>query len=95
MRILITGGAGFIGTNLAIYLLERGHDVEILDDLSTGLRANIPHAAKFIEGSITNIETVTNALDKKDQIIHLAARGSVPRSIKNPVATNESNSNYL
>jgi UDP-glucose 4-epimerase len=93
MRILITGGAGFIGTNLAIYLIEQGHNVEILDDLSTGLRANIPKGAKLIEDSITNFESVKIAVDKQDQIIHLAARGSVPRSIKNPVATIEVNVN--
>ena len=56
MRVLVTGGAGFIGSNLADALLARGDEVVVLDDISTGTRENIPGAARFVEGSITDAE---------------------------------------
>jgi UDP-glucose 4-epimerase len=92
MKVLITGGAGFVGTNLAIKLLEIGYEVKIFDDLSTGLSQNIPKESEFIESSILDIDKLQNATKNTDVIVHLGARGSVPRSIKDPVATHSVNS---
>jgi len=92
MKVLITGGAGFVGTNLAIKLLEIGNEVKIFDDLSTGLAQNIPKDAHFIEASILDIDKLQGAAKDIEVIVHLGARGSVPRSIKDPVATHNVNS---
>jgi UDP-glucose 4-epimerase len=92
MKVLITGGAGFVGTNLTIKLLEIGHDVKIFDDLSTGLAQNIPKDAQFIKASILDIDKLQSAAKDIEVIVHLGARGSVPRSIKDPVATHNVNS---
>jgi len=92
MKVGITGGAGFIGTNLSRRLRDQGHQVTVLDDLSTGLRSNLDGLdVKFIEGSITDRATVENFVDQVDKVVHLGARGSVPRSIKNPRATHAVN----
>ena len=77
-RILITGGAGFIGSYLAEKLLERGEEVFVLDDLSTGSLANISHLQNnqhfhFIEGSILDEKLITETVKKIDEIYHLAA----------------------
>ncbi len=98
MRILITGGAGFIGSNLVEQLLldERVNSVRVLDNLSTGSLKNIevffnhPKFA-FIKGDIRNYATCLTACDKIDLISHQAALGSVPRSINDPLTTNEVN----
>ena len=92
MKVLITGGTGFVGTNLTIELLKIGHDVKIIDDLSTGLEQNVPKDAEFIKASILDLEKLYNAAKNSDVIVHLGARGSVPRSIKDPVATHNVNS---
>ena len=93
-RILITGGAGFIGTNLVTELMKRNHQISIIDDLSTGLIQNIPTAnVKFFNGSITDEKLVEMAMTDVDAVVHLAARGSVPRSIVNPKATFDVNVN--
>jgi UDP-glucose 4-epimerase len=92
MKVLITGGAGFVGTNLAIKLLEIGNEVKIFDDLSTGLAQNIQKDAQFIEASILDIDKLQGAAKDIEVIVHLGARGSVPRSIKDPVATHNVNS---
>ena len=92
MKVLITGGAGFVGTNLTIELLKIGHDVKIIDDLSTGLEQNVPKDAEFIKASILDLEKLYNAAKNSDVIVHLGARGPVPRSIKDPVATHNVNS---
>lgn len=92
MRLLITGGAGFIGSNLAKLALTRGVEVTILDDLSTGYRENIEDLdVTFIEGSILDIHAVRKSLVAVDSVIHLAALGSVPRSIQDPMATHAAN----
>ena len=92
MRVLVTGGAGFVGTNLTLSLLEHGYDVKIFDDLSTGLEQNIPKDAEFINGSILDTSKLNNAIKECEVVVHLGARGSVPRSIKDPIATHDVNS---
>ncbi len=91
-KVAITGGAGFIGSNLAAALIADGHEVTIVDDLSTGLKSNVDQKnCKFIEMSITDGAKLKHELKSIEVIFHLGARGSVPRSIKNPVATHEVN----
>jgi UDP-glucose 4-epimerase len=91
-KILITGGAGFIGSSLTKKLISQGHSVNILDDFSTGLPSNLASLkVEIFEGSITSVNLVEKAVRDVDAIVHLAARGSVPRSIKNPRATYEVN----
>jgi UDP-glucose 4-epimerase len=91
-KVAITGGGGFIGSNLAASLIADGHEVTIVDDLSTGLKTNIDQKnCKFIEMSITDGAKLKHELKSSEVIFHLGARGSVPRSIKNPVATHEVN----
>jgi UDP-glucose 4-epimerase len=92
MRLLITGGAGFIGSNLAKLALANDVEVTILDDLSTGYRENIKDLdVLFIEGSILDVDAVRKALVGVDSVIHLAALGSVPRSILDPMASHAAN----
>jgi len=98
MRILITGGAGFIGSNLAEKLLadERVSFVRVLDNLATGSLKNIEGyftnpKFEFIEGDIRDYTTCLTACENIDAITHQAALGSVPRSIKDPLTTNEVN----
>jgi UDP-glucose 4-epimerase len=91
-KIGITGGAGFIGSNLAASLINDGHELTVIDDLSTGLKSNIDlNNCKFAEMSITDGEGLKKELKDCEVIFHLGARGSVPRSIKNPVATHAVN----
>ena len=92
MRTLVTGGAGFIGSNLADALLARGDEVVVLDDVSTGLRDNVAADIRFVEGSITDPDVVRRATEGVEVVFHQAARGSVPRSIADPVATEQVNS---
>jgi UDP-glucose 4-epimerase len=92
MRMLITGGAGFIGSNLAKLALANDVEVTILDDLSTGYRKNIVGLdVAFLEGSILDVDAVRKSLVGVDSVIHLAALGSVPRSIQDPMATHAAN----
>ena len=92
MKVLVTGGAGFVGTNLTLSLLEHGYDVKIFDDLSTGLKQNIPKDAELINTSILDTSKLNDAIKDCDVVVHLGARGSVPRSIKDPIATHDVNS---
>lgn len=95
-KILITGGAGFIGSNLCEYFLSNNNNVICLDNFATGHRHNIE---KFnanpnftlIEGDIRDIETCKNAVDGVDYVLHQAALGSVPRSLKDPITSNDVN----
>ena len=94
-KILITGGAGFIGSNLCGYFLEH-NEVVCLDDFSTGHRHNIEQFLSnpnftLIEGDIRNLETCEKAVLGIDFVLHQAALGSVPRSINDPITTNEVN----
>jgi UDP-N-acetylglucosamine/UDP-N-acetyl-alpha-D-glucosaminouronate 4-epimerase len=94
MRYLITGGAGFIGSNTVDELVRRGHSVVVLDDLSSGKEENLAEVRDkitFIKGSITDLETVRKAMEHADYVLHLAARTSVPRSVKDPLETNRVN----
>lgn len=92
IRVAVTGGAGFIGSNLTHRLISEGYEVVIVDDLSTGLLSNVDLGkSTFHHISITDRKALSSALKDCQTIFHLAARGSVPRSIKNPVATNEVN----
>lgn len=92
MRIAITGGAGFIGSNLCRRLASVGHAVTILDDLSTGFAANLEQVgASLTVGSITDQEEVARWAVGADHLVHLAAHGSVPRSVLQPIETNEVN----
>ncbi len=92
LRVGITGGLGFIGSNLAIRLLERGVEVTILDDLSTGLEENLEGLDyKFVYGSILEQKLVTEFFKDLDFVFHLAARGSVPRSFEHQKLTYDVN----
>jgi UDP-glucose 4-epimerase len=87
-RIAITGGAGFVGSNLTRSLVEKNYEVVVVDDLSTGLKSNLfGIKCDFHEVSIEDFSGLSKALNDCKYIFHLAARGSVPRSIKNPRAT--------
>lgn len=91
---LVTGGAGFIGSNIVEELLKRGQKVRVLDNFSTGKRENIlPFLGRIelIEGDIRNYRVVREAVEGVDLILHQAALPSVPRSIKDPITTNEVN----
>lgn len=96
---LVTGGAGFIGSNIVEYLLRyNAKKVRVLDNLSNGYFENVEDFIElpnfeFIEGDITNYDDCENAVEGIDFITHQAALGSVPRSIENPIATNEANIN--
>ena len=91
-KVAVTGGAGFIGSNLARRLLSEGYEVTVIDDLSTGLVSNIDQdKSTFHKISIMDSKSLAIALSGCKTIFHLAARGSVPRSIKNPVATHDVN----
>ena len=92
MRVLITGGAGFIGANLSKHLAERGHEVVVLDDLSTGNRDNLAGvSARLVEGTILSASDLDLVVDEVDSVVHLAARPSVPRSIQDPMASHLAN----
>lgn len=94
--ILITGGAGFIGSNLCEYFLDKGYSVTCLDNFATGHRHNVAEFLnhknfRLIEGDIRNIEICHEAVKNIDFVLHQAALGSVPRSINDPVTSNEVN----
>lgn len=92
MRVLITGGAGFVGANLSRHLSERGHEVLVLDNLSTGYASNLDGVdAELVVGSILDEELTTTMTAAADSVVHLAARSSVPRSLHNPMATHQAN----
>ena len=98
MKILITGGAGFIGSNLCEALLNRGDEVTCLDNFSTGKKENIQHLLenyptnfKLIVGDIRDMTVCQHAVKEVEYVLHEAALGSVPRSINDPVNTNSVN----
>ena len=86
-RSLVTGGAGFIGSRLTEALLEQGGEVRVLDDLSSGLRENLPPSAdrfEFLEGSISDDGLLAAAMEGVDTVFHLAGLVAVPESVENP-----------
>jgi UDP-glucose 4-epimerase len=92
VRILITGGAGFIGSNLSRLALESGHEVRVLDDLSTGFRDNLDGMdVDFLEGAVQDPAMAAKAVSGMDSIVHLGALGSVPRSIQDPISSHHAN----
>lgn len=95
-KIVITGGAGFIGSNLCEYFLSKGNHVVCLDNFATGHRHNIEHLVSndnftLIEGDIRNIADCNKAVEGADYVMHQAALGSVPRSINDPITSNDVN----
>jgi len=97
LSFLVTGGAGFIGSNLVAYLLKYGaKKVRVLDNLSNGYKENIEEflshpSFEFMEGDIRDLDTCKKALEEIDYVSHQAALGSVPRSINNPILSNDVN----
>ncbi|MBS1942331.1 MAG: GDP-mannose 4,6-dehydratase [Bacteroidetes bacterium] len=94
--VLVTGGAGFIGSHTCDGLLAQGLRVRCLDNLATGKRANISHLEgrpdfTFLEGDICNLPDVQNAVEGVSAVVHLAALGSVPRSIEHPLESEQAN----
>ncbi|HXM99349.1 MAG TPA: SDR family oxidoreductase [Candidatus Dormibacteraeota bacterium] len=94
MRYMVTGGAGFIGSHTVDELVKRGHSVVVLDDLSSGKEENLADVRNkitLVKASITDLEAVRKAVHEAECVIHLAARTSVPRSMKDPIDTNRIN----
>lgn len=93
-RVVVTGGAGFIGSNLVTALVEQGFDVQVLDNLATGKEQNLAHVRDritFVKGSIEDLDTCREIMNGCRYVWHLAALGSVPRSIRDPLASNLAN----
>lgn len=92
MNTLVTGGAGFIGSNLVDTLLTEGHEVRVLDNFSTGHRRNLPLAdIELVEGDMRSYERVSAAMREIEIVFHLGAMPSVPRSIQDPLTSNAVN----
>ncbi len=94
MKYLVTGGAGFIGSNLTDELLKRGHEVRVLDNFATGSRDNLTEfldRIELIEGDLRNYHTVREAVDGVDFVLHQGALPSVPRSVRDPISSNDVN----
>jgi UDP-glucose 4-epimerase len=93
-KMLVTGGAGFIGSHLVDRLVQEGHDVTVLDNLAMGLESNLSSVRqriRFVQGDLRDMDTVRECAAGQDVIFHLGALGSVPRSINDPVTSNNVN----
>ena len=91
-RVVVTGGGGFIGSNLVRALLDRGDEVRVLDNFSTGNRANLDGLdIEIVEGELRSYERVHNAVRKTEVVYHLGALGSVPRSVQDPLTSSAVN----
>jgi nucleoside-diphosphate-sugar epimerase len=96
VRVLVTGGAGFIGSHVAAHMLERGYRVRVLDNFATGRRSNLSALggeAELVEGDIQSYERVAKAVAGCEVVLHQAALPSVPRSIQDPLTSNATNVN--
>ncbi len=91
MKVLVTGGAGFIGSSIASALIREGGDVRILDNFSTGFRENVPAGAELIDGDLTALDDMRAAVKGVDLVFHQAAIRSVPKSVDDPVSSHEAN----
>jgi len=94
LRVLVTGGAGFIGSHMTEHLVKAGHVVTVLDDLSTGKRANLTEVAgdiEFVEGDVADPTTVARAVSGHQAVVHLAAVASVQASVDEPLKTHRTN----
>jgi UDP-glucose 4-epimerase len=91
MNVLVTGGAGFIGSNVAEALVGAGHTVRVLDDLSTGFEENVPPGVELLEGSVADHELVRGAVEHIDMVFHFAAHRAVLRSVEKPLETDHAN----
>ena len=91
MKILVTGGAGYIGSHVAMLLCDEGHDVVVLDDLSLGTRKAVDKRALFIEGSILNNDDLSRSLSDVEIVIHLAAYKSAGESMQDPQKYSQNN----
>jgi nucleoside-diphosphate-sugar epimerase len=94
VRVLVTGGAGFIGSHLATHLREAGHDVRVLDNFATGRRSNLSHLQgeiELVEGDIQSYERANKAVAGCEVVLHQAALPSVPRSVQDPLTSNATN----
>lgn len=92
---LVTGGAGFIGSHLVTQLVEQGESVRVLDNLTTGALSNLAHVEgriEFIEGDCADLPTALRAVEGVEYVLHQAAIPSVPRSVRDPLGTHDSNS---
>ena len=85
MRWLVTGGAGYIGAHVVAAMTAAGHDVVVLDDLSTGRRDRVPEGVAFVEGSLLDAPTVRKAVDGVDGVVHVAAKKQVGESVAEPL----------
>src|SRR3954470_13420578 len=92
-KYLVTGGAGFIGSHLTTELARRGHAVRVVDNLATGKRSNLEHVSgvEFLEGDLADETVARRAANGMDYVLHQAAIPSVPRSVKDPIASNRAN----
>src|SRR6187401_1177824 len=92
-KYLVTGGAGFIGSHLSEEIVRRGHSVRVADSLITGKRSNLDHVSgvEFLEGDLADETFARTAVDGMEYVLHQAAIPSVPRSVKDPIASNRAN----
>lgn len=91
MKVLVTGGAGFIGSHLVRSYLDEGHEVVVLDDLSTGFAENVPSGVELVEGSITDLDLLQKVMAGADVAFHEAAARAVSRSVDDPLGTDHAN----
>lgn len=91
MKVVVTGGAGFIGSHLVRSYLEEGHELVVLDDLSTGFPENVPGDVELIEGSITDLDLLQKAMVGAELVFHEAAARAVSRSVDDPIGTDHAN----
>src|SRR3989344_313002 len=91
MKIFVTGGAGFIGSNVTKLLLDLGHEVTVFDNLSSGKKDAVDSRANFVEGDLSNIEDTEKALKGHEALIHMASSIEVAESVKKPVNFAENN----